>query len=730
VNSAEAHSVMQHDSEELVDVARSLALGASSVATTRTRESATLTVRSSNPFGILDEKSIIEDNDETSLSVRGIPLVGRRRYHLDAWIDTAAPDSTFRVPSNATLSMIEPFPGVYTPPTTSQRLEDLDLEIEIIKRRWEKAIDLMKGQQYKAAIPHISRTFHEFKAKDTNLGFEGAPTYQEVHITLATAMIKGNPVCNEAEPILRDILGSKDTNPLERYLAAHLLAQLLFNLQPQDWTEVKETCIMAIKGRMNTLGRTDARTYESIALLADICQASKDSDEEIWRDMLPTKGTHRVQLDSPVEQAPPISYFQPETWSSLVSNRKKITPQIYSNNSPSQQRDIRTESGGLPQNIEATQLELRSGGISDRSLAPTIPPHFTGAFDFQYKPSRAPPSTPVKPLRAPPTIPVASQGQLPVLDTSRATIQPPSVRINYSRPQQQPTYAEDEPSPQTLQVSDQNLVSDIPNQRKRVKGRDSTTEKKASGPEMQQRKEPYSPAKSPVQDESPKSTVSPRSGGIYDFNYRAPFPHSRPDVTVDPPRSQSNRVEAAVPHRTFAPSIPVIQPSSRPIHPEPEAQSLSSDDKGGFAADAKSKRERRKQSLDQIPGLMLTVRPSEDSKARPIHRASSSLGNLSLSLGQRTLAASVSSPDLFSLHKPRQEQIRVVEIAPKQRSASRSPSLQFHHQQEQQLHHMTGERSHSSLGLRSSQQKAHPLQLHPVGNHSIGPYHAEEIRSL
>src|SRR5437667_7367139 len=44
---------------------------------------------------------------------------------------------------------------------------------------------------------------------------------------------------------------------------------------------------MAVKGRNTTLGRADPKTYESIALLASICQISNDSDGEIWQDMLP-----------------------------------------------------------------------------------------------------------------------------------------------------------------------------------------------------------------------------------------------------------------------------------------------------------------------------------------------------------------------------------------------------------------------------------------------------------
>src|SRR5271156_5185718 len=70
-------------------------------------------------------------------------------------------------------------------------------------------------------------------------------------------------------------------------IPAHLLSQLYLNQQPDDYTRAKTMCLIAVKGRNATLGKTHPETYASIALLCFICQTSNDSDEEIWRNMLP-----------------------------------------------------------------------------------------------------------------------------------------------------------------------------------------------------------------------------------------------------------------------------------------------------------------------------------------------------------------------------------------------------------------------------------------------------------
>jgi hypothetical protein len=278
---------IEQDTQELVDIARSLVMGASSVATTSTVRSTVSTIKAFDSSDITSNDINTEENDEDSVSVLGIPLTAQRRYHLDEWIHTSAPDSTSHVPSIAASSIYDTSADEHTPPSTAQNQDDLDLETEIIKRRWEKVKQLVRQQQHKAAIPHLRRTMDTIKDYDRLVKFDGAPSYREVQITLATAMLEDNPTCQESEPLLREVFESKETKPLERFTAAHLLAKLLFNLQPQDWMEVKITCLIAIKGRMATLGRTDPKTYKSIALLADICRASGDSDEEIWRDMLP-----------------------------------------------------------------------------------------------------------------------------------------------------------------------------------------------------------------------------------------------------------------------------------------------------------------------------------------------------------------------------------------------------------------------------------------------------------
>jgi hypothetical protein len=105
------------------------------------------------------------------------------------------------------------------------------------------------------------------------------------------------------KPNLREVFKSSNTKALEWFSAARLLAQLLLALHPEDCSEAKSLCLTAVKGRNTTLGRTDPKTYKSIALLASICQISNDSDEAIWRDCL--------SWSRPAPKVTPLGYGTP-----------------------------------------------------------------------------------------------------------------------------------------------------------------------------------------------------------------------------------------------------------------------------------------------------------------------------------------------------------------------------------------------------------------------------------
>ena len=181
--------------------------------------------------------------------------------------------------------MSQPSTSQYTPLSTGQ--EGTDIEVELMERRYKKAVDLMGQQKFGEAVPHLRGTLNALKGSNEGLVFESAPRREEVQLLLAKAFSKNDPKCEEAESILREVYKSPESKPLERFSAAHFLAQLLANLHPQDCSEAKLICLTAVKGRNTTLGRADPKTYESIALLASICQISNDSDREIWQDMLP-----------------------------------------------------------------------------------------------------------------------------------------------------------------------------------------------------------------------------------------------------------------------------------------------------------------------------------------------------------------------------------------------------------------------------------------------------------
>jgi WD40 repeat protein len=315
----EVESSMHHDSEELVDIARSLVLSASIVTSIKTRRSTASTVRafdltsssevpptsSQEDSGVSKHENNTKDRDDTSLSMTGIPLTAQRRLRVDTWIEVVGTAKT-----NASLhNDLSSIPG--TPPSTICNQGDMDIEVELVKRRYKKGRDLIGERKFREAIPHLTRTLDVAKGTSEGPIYENAPRREEIQMILATALTKNDPKCKEAEPILREVFESRDSKPLEIFSAAHLLAQLLLTLHPEDCTEAKSICLTAIKGRNATLGRTDPHTYESIALLTFICQISNDSDQAIWRDMLPDNyELHKlVPTDSDSNTATPPSAF-------------------------------------------------------------------------------------------------------------------------------------------------------------------------------------------------------------------------------------------------------------------------------------------------------------------------------------------------------------------------------------------------------------------------------------
>ena len=314
---SQAASPICRDSEELVEIARTLASNASSVAASESAQGTSSTVRAFHP------RSSTEDIGPTSQqhnpfadgtepdathSIIGVPLTGRRRRDIESWITepriatsrNSVSSDLLSMPNVASISLTETSQfsdALHTPPSTIHNQEDYDIEVEFIKKRYKRAKDLMEASKYREAIPHLKRTLDTIKVAEESSVFPDARAYQEVQRLLATALIETDSDLAGAETILTELFETPTSEPSDRFSAAHLLSQLYLNQQPDDYTRAKTMCLIAVKGRNAILGRTHPETYASIALLCSICQASNDSDEEIWRDMLP-EDFHRDSIDA------------------------------------------------------------------------------------------------------------------------------------------------------------------------------------------------------------------------------------------------------------------------------------------------------------------------------------------------------------------------------------------------------------------------------------------------
>ncbi|KAF2425513.1 hypothetical protein EJ08DRAFT_700319 [Tothia fuscella] len=339
-----AQENMQQDSAELIQVARSLVVGASSVARTASVGSAASTARGISPLRTIIPIADVEDQDSGSMSVRGIPLSTPARTRVRDWIQSAetvslsSECSTIESLSSLSLADVSQSTATMYTPASTVIEDDEDVETELAKRRAKKAKELMGEKKYWGALPHLKRIVRDLKLPDdqrsahemakllakawTTQNWEkankfmeekkwekaaetlhhclweqealrsefhipGVATREEIQLCMAKALTMSTRELGRAEGILRELHESSQINPLQRMSVAHLLAQLLTTTKPTDWTEAKSLCMTAIKGRMVSLGRKHDSTYESIALLVTICQLSNDSDGELWREMLP-----------------------------------------------------------------------------------------------------------------------------------------------------------------------------------------------------------------------------------------------------------------------------------------------------------------------------------------------------------------------------------------------------------------------------------------------------------
>lgn len=116
-------------------------------------------------------------------------------------------------------------------------------------------------------------------------------------------LVSADGPCGEAYTLLTLAVYDDETatSRVERAEAAYLLALSMVTYTkasrpgapiPPEFdeallTNAKKFCEEAAQWQSNTLGRDDPMTYKSIALLVKICRIQKDSDADLWMEMLP-----------------------------------------------------------------------------------------------------------------------------------------------------------------------------------------------------------------------------------------------------------------------------------------------------------------------------------------------------------------------------------------------------------------------------------------------------------
>lgn len=194
-----------------------------------------------------------------------------------------------------------------------------NIRIAIAKKRYAKAQQLLSTKNYTEAREHLQQTIEYVKSDaDNTLGPDAR--LQSLQLDLAESCWSGidfKEFCRlspKARDVLEEVFSNTESSTHERATAAHMLAFYLRHVSRYGDSSgnlelAKEWCETSIQLFMDTLGDDASETYESIALMINICCCLANSDARIWADLLPDG-------------------YQWESKSSLRSQTRLLLPEI------------------------------------------------------------------------------------------------------------------------------------------------------------------------------------------------------------------------------------------------------------------------------------------------------------------------------------------------------------------------------------------------------------------
>lgn len=225
-------------------------------------------------------------------SIMGEPLSQDIFNQIEAWI----PPPSHKEPERQdglSPRPTSPSPAIWPDSSDSES----DIEKDIMKKFEELAAAKFATKDYEKAAT-LLRKLVDYSFRDGKSQEE----ITKIEIKLA-CVYSLQSKWQEAEAITVRATGSAGNDEVDKVLFHVLHALALLYLQENNFELARKHCKGAIKGKRKLLGRTHASSYESIALLACIYDATGDSAEaEGCRSLLPDDYSKDVDLQ-------PVSYM-------------------------------------------------------------------------------------------------------------------------------------------------------------------------------------------------------------------------------------------------------------------------------------------------------------------------------------------------------------------------------------------------------------------------------------
>lgn len=143
----------------------------------------------------------------------------------------------------------------------------------------------MEQQDFKNALRHLRKAITEPHPNGDESPQEIHHHKNQLRFLLVQALLADDPISIEAEIHLRQLIEIDAVDI--KIISLHLLAQFLLRTTPGDLEDAKAFGMLALNWRTSELDGDDKLTHESISLMAAICKASDDSNEILFRDLLP-----------------------------------------------------------------------------------------------------------------------------------------------------------------------------------------------------------------------------------------------------------------------------------------------------------------------------------------------------------------------------------------------------------------------------------------------------------